>query len=614
MSTPRRPLLGLTTLLIFASLGASVLATDAPRPWEPDAFLPVTEARIAALPAAEQPAWRAYWQQSIDHAASLPPRDLIDHTPNKPVPVGTFNGGSYSKGVKLHAPAAWHATEEARTVADHVAQWQRPSGGWVKSGDYTRESTPADDHHDAWSNGTFDNDATLYEMRFLALVAQAGGDGARVTAWRASFLRGLDYLFAAQYPNGGFPQIYPLVGGYHDAITYNDDAMVHILELCRDITEQKPEFAFVSPALKARAGACLNRGIQCVLATQLRDASGQLTIWGQQHDPLTLQPCAARNFEPISLCSNESVGLVKFLMTIPAPTPEIIAAVEGAVRWFPAHALHGFVWDRRRAEPGLQPQAGAADLWSRYYELGTDKPIFSERDRMVHYDVSEISLERRRGYGWFNTLANDLPATYAAWKAKLPAAVVIWQLEQPDLIGGHATKILGQPKSVRGEGLAFNGSTDAVFLDTNPIEGLAEFTIEINIRPDADGPAEQRFFHIEDKNKSRLLFETRVLPGGRWALDTFLYANDNHKQALLDRTKTHPCGAWTWVSLTYKDGKMTHAINGVPELAGEVAFAPMTAGTTSIGVRQNLVYWFRGNIREVRIHRTALTPAVLQHE
>ncbi|MEN9403564.1 MAG: hypothetical protein RL091_2267 [Verrucomicrobiota bacterium] len=420
MSTPRclvRPALAL--LLLTGALSA--VAADAPRPWEKDAFLPVTEARIAALPAAEQPAWRAYWQQSLERAKGLGTRDLVDRTPNKPVPVGTFSGGSYSKGVKLNAPAAWYASEEARTVADKVVQWQRPTGGWVKGGDYSRAPTPADDHHDAWSNGTFDNDATLYEMRFLALVAQAAGEDPRAAAWRASFLRGLDYIFAAQYPNGGFPQIYPLVGWYHDAITYNDDAMVHILELCRDIAENRPEFSFVSPALKARAAASLERGIQCLLATQLRDASGQLTVWGQQHDPLTLQPCAARNFEPISACSNESYGLVKFLMTIPAPTPQIIASIEGAVRWFPAHSLHGLVWDRRRAEPGLQASPGAPDLWSRYYELGTDKPIFSERDRMVHYDVSEISLERRKGYGWFNTLANDLPAAYAAWKARLPS-------------------------------------------------------------------------------------------------------------------------------------------------------------------------------------------------
>jgi PelA/Pel-15E family pectate lyase len=397
----------------------SGLAADAPRPWEKDAFLPVTEARIATLPAADQPAWRAYWQSSTERSKLLPERDLVDHSSTKPLSEPGL-GGSYSKGVRLNAPAEWYASEEARTVADKVVKWQRSTGGWLKSGDYLRDPGPADDHHDAWSNGTFDNDATLYEMRFLALVTRAAGDDARAATWRASFLRGLDYIFAAQYPNGGFPQIYPLVGWYHDAITYNDDAMVHILELCRDIAGHKAEFAFVSPTQSAHAGECLARGIQCLIASQLRNAAGHRTIWGQQHDPLTLQPCAARNFEPISECSNESVGLVKFLMTIPSPTPAIIEAVEGAITWFPAHALHGVVWNRNATDGNsLIPRAGAPDLWARYYELGTGKPIFSERDRMVHYTVDELSLERRKGYGWYNSRAADLHSVYAAWKAKL---------------------------------------------------------------------------------------------------------------------------------------------------------------------------------------------------
>lgn len=387
-----------------------------PRPWEPDAFLPLTEARIAALPAAAQPAWRAYWQVSTERSNRLPPRDLVDHTPNQPVPMGTMKA-SYSKGAKLNASAKWYGSAEARTTADHIVEWQRPTGGWTKSGDYTRAPTPADDHHDGWSNGTFDNDATITELRFLALTQQAAGDDPRAGAWRDSFLRGLDYIFAAQYPNGGFPQIYPLAGWYHDAITYNDDAMVHILELLRDIAERKPEFAFVPAATAAEAAQRLERGTDCVLASQLHDAQGRPTVWGQQLDPLTLKPCAARNFEPISECSNESVGLTLFLMSIPHPSPQIIAAVDGAMAWFKLRAMHGVVWDRQATSgPGLQAKHNAADLWARFYEIGTGRPVFGDRDRTIHYLVTEISEERRHGYGWFNTRANELPAAYAKWK------------------------------------------------------------------------------------------------------------------------------------------------------------------------------------------------------
>jgi PelA/Pel-15E family pectate lyase len=250
-------------------------------------------------------------------------------------------------------------------------------------------------------------------------VIRAADDETRAARLRGSFVLGLDYIFAAQYPNGGFPQIYPLAGGYHDAITYNDDAMVHILELLRDVAERKPAYAFVPAERAAEAGERLARGIHCVLATQQRAADGRLTVWGQQHDALTLQPCAARNFEPVSQCSSESAGLVLFLMSLPRPSPAIIAAVEGAVAWFPTRALHGVAWDRQAATgSGLVALTGATPLWARFYEFGTDRPIFGERDRTVHYVVTELSSERRLGYGWYNSRAAVLPGVYASWKAK----------------------------------------------------------------------------------------------------------------------------------------------------------------------------------------------------
>lgn len=408
--------------LVAAFSLATAMETPPPRPWEPDAFLPVTEARIAALPAAEQPAWRAYWQASVSHARpASQPTDRVENTAQllvnrAPIPA------VYSTRLNLKAAPAWYASAEARGIAGYIVAWQRPSGGWTKGGDYTRAPQPADDHHDGWSAGTFDNDSTIYELRFLARVIHAGANEPAAAAWRDAFARGLGYIFAAQYPNGGWPQIYPLAGGYHDAITFNDDAMVHILELLRDTAGRREEFAFVPAGLAAEAAARLARGIQCVLATQMKDATGRPTVWGQQHDALTLRPCAARNFEPVSACSLESAGLVQFLMSIPQPSPEIIAAVEGAMAWFPAHVLPGVVWDRAAVTgSGLVPRAGAPGLWARYYEIGTDRPVFGERDRSVHYVVTELTAERRQGYGWYNNRAATLPAAHAKWRAGLAA-------------------------------------------------------------------------------------------------------------------------------------------------------------------------------------------------
>ncbi len=412
----------LPSLFFLAGL---LRAADAPRPWPPDQFLPVTAERVAALPSAEQPAWRAYLALSAARAKLLTgERKLADTSLQKPS-EGPPIPSTYSKGVRLGAPAAWYASEEARTIADRVADWQVPTGGWVKTGDYSRRREPKDDHHDAWSFGTFDNDSTIYELRFLALVstaADAGVPAERVAAWRGSFFRGLDYVFAAQYPNGGFPQIYPLVGGYHDAITLNDDAMEHIVELLRDISERKAEFAFVPAVLASEAGRRVERGIQCILGAQLGGADGRRGVWPQQMDALTLKPCAARNFEPISECSLESAHLTKFLMTIPNPPPAIVAAIEGAMAWFPVHAFHDVTWDRSDTKgSGLVPKAGAPDLWARFYEIGTGKPLFGDRDRTIHYVFGELSNERRKGYGWYQPAAGVVFEAYKDWKMRLAA-------------------------------------------------------------------------------------------------------------------------------------------------------------------------------------------------
>lgn len=198
-----------------------------------------------------------------------------------------------------------------------------------------------------------------------------------------------------------------------------------------------------------------------------------------------------------------------------------------------------------------------------------------------------------------------------------PAAAepTAWRLDQTARIGGHATEVLGAPRLVAeadGPAVWFNGASDGLIVPVNPLAGLAQFTVEVLFWPSADGPAEQRFLHVQDGPGTRALIETRVT-NGTWALDTFL-ANPatGAKLALLDYTKRHPADRWTWVALVYDGRRMAHYIDGVKELEGEVAFPPMAAGRVSLGVRQNKVYWFKGGIREVRWHATALKAEELQ--
>lgn len=191
----------------------------------------------------------------------------------------------------------------------------------------------------------------------------------------------------------------------------------------------------------------------------------------------------------------------------------------------------------------------------------------------------------------------------------------VWRLEDAAKVGGHVTTVYGEPQVATEAGskaLIFNGTSDGLLVPVNPLAGWAQFTVEVLIKPDGVGVEEQRFMHIQDSREARIMIETRVYKNKQWALDTYLFADRNNNRPLLDKTMLHPTDQWHWVALVYDGKKMTNYINGVKELEGEVAFPPMLTGQLSIGVRQNLVYWYKGAIREVRFHPTALAPIALQ--
>jgi hypothetical protein len=195
------------------------------------------------------------------------------------------------------------------------------------------------------------------------------------------------------------------------------------------------------------------------------------------------------------------------------------------------------------------------------------------------------------------------------------ATATVWALRDVKQVAGHATEVVGSPAVTGADPvIGFDGEGDGLFVPVNPIEGWSAFTVELRFRQDGSGGEEQRFLHIEDGSKQRLLFETRVTPDGQWALDTFLFQDGDHKHTLLDRTKLHPADRWYWVALVYDGKRMSHYIDGVLELEGEVEFSPMGAGRTSLGVRQNLVSWFKGAIAEARFTPSALPPEKLRRE
>jgi len=205
-------------------------------------------------------------------------------------------------------------------------------------------------------------------------------------------------------------------------------------------------------------------------------------------------------------------------------------------------------------------------------------------------------------------------AVAAGFPAAQQAKSIDWIVDNLATIGGHKVSVVGSPRAVHtpvGGAVEFNGGTDGLLVDANPIQGLPQFTVEALIEPAADGPAEQRFLHLSETGcENRLMMETRLLPDRSWCLDTFLRYGDA-SLTLIDRQRTHPVGGWHAVALVFDGTTMAHYVDGVREVAGDVAFKTLGAGRASIGVRQNLVSWFKGRIRLVRFTPEALPVARL---
>ncbi len=388
---------------------------------------PLAEQRLAALPAMEREQWMAYLARSRILTAA----DKAAFEAEQPNPAGipARPHGASDGGMPLRRPAAWYGTPEALRVAETILSFQTPAGGWGKNADRSGPPRAPGEHwappeagrKPAWHYvGTIDNGATTTEMRFLARVQAQSPD--KREACRAAFLKGLRYLLNAQYPNGGFPQVYPLQGGYQDAITLNDDAMLKVVELLLEAGSAQGDYAFVPTALAGDALAAAQRSVKLFVAAQ-QSLGGKRTGWGQQHDALSLALTGARNFEPAALASGESAGVLLLLMRLPEPSREVRQAVHAGVAWLRASALRDLAWQATTPEAGrrLVPAPGAGEIWSRYYDAHSLKPVFGDRDRTVHDDVNELSIERRNGYAWFVTSPARAIERYASWALRYPA-------------------------------------------------------------------------------------------------------------------------------------------------------------------------------------------------
>ena len=325
----------------------------------------------------------------------------------------------------------WYGGDEAVRIADNVLLHQRGTGGWSKNVDMAAVLTEREKagliKQKQKNDSNIDNGATYTQLAFLARVYTAR----KLERHRDAFLKGVDYLLKAQYDNGGWPQYYPRLTGYYKHITFNDGAMINVLRLLRDIAQKKAAYVFVDEDRRDKAEKAVQKGVECILKTQIV-VQGKRTVWCAQHDEVTLAPAGGRKYELPSLSGGESVQIVRFLMGIERPGEQVVEAIESAVAWFKRSKITGIRWIEKPhgSRPGdfdrmVVQDPNAEPLWARFYEIGTNRPMFVGRDGVVKYNVAEIEEERRNGYQWYiDTPAKLLNEDYPAWQKKIASAAI----------------------------------------------------------------------------------------------------------------------------------------------------------------------------------------------
>lgn len=271
---------------------------------------------------------------------------------------------------------AWEATHDdyylnvARSAADVIVDGQHPMGGWHYFVDFDPTELPEwyerhaskfrwgyEEYRYYYGNATFDDrvtqDAAGFLLRFYNVTKKA--------AYREPLLKALDFVLTAQYPNGAWPQRYPLRDDYaHDGFpdytsfyTLNDGAAQANVELLLDAYE-----AFGDP----RYFEAARLGVDALV--ELQGPEDQ-ACWAEQYD-LSNRPTAARTHEPAGYVVRESIGAMYLLGRFYLLTGDqkYLSPIPRCLDWF----------DRINRESAAEGYPRP-----RYWEPGTNRPLYVVR-------------------------------------------------------------------------------------------------------------------------------------------------------------------------------------------------------------------------------------------
>ncbi|TIS55065.1 MAG: hypothetical protein E5W91_24000 [Mesorhizobium sp.] len=315
-------------------------------------------------------------------------------------PPGTPGvGGAFLRLYEFTKDPRWMAA--AAAAARVTMDGQLLSGGWYNFTDtaasararWCYRTTVANDDaceridgNKERNNGTLDDNITQSNLGFLIWYDEASQG--RDPAVKDAIKYGLDRLLEAQYPNGAWPvflgRVFPhrlfaaawrarlpatwsreWVKPPGSALVVNDQLIRDVIRLL--LTAERYTKRQDLLAAARRSGEFL-------LASQL---PGPQRGWAQTYN-LDLEPIWGRKFEPPAVASRETAGAIQALLQLYLRTGEqryLTGATEAAE------------WLRKSRRPSGD--------WTRFYELGSNRPLFVGRDNKLTYDDRDL----HKGYG-----------------------------------------------------------------------------------------------------------------------------------------------------------------------------------------------------------------------
>ena len=302
----------------------------------------------------------------------------------------------------------------------NMTTWQISNGGFYKAMADKYKSAYTSGNKSEWRSkdggdlGTIDNNATIQEMRLLAVRYKETTNSNYKNTFKSSFNKALNFILTMQRSKGGLPQVWPKRGNYSDQITLNDNAMIRAMVTMMDIANRTSPFDsdIIDDATRNKMKSALDKAIDYLLKAQIVN-NGNLTVWCAQHDTNSLAPVGARAYELPSKSGNESMGVVWFLMNWPEQTEAIQKAVKGAIAWYKKNKLKDKAFSKTA---GVVDKAGSS-LWFRFYEVNSDDYFFCDRDgaSTKTQDFMKISEERRTGYQWAGDYGSAILSTESAY-------------------------------------------------------------------------------------------------------------------------------------------------------------------------------------------------------